>query len=67
MPTGELNFFVDAVTRVAHQTFVDGMRLVFTVSAGLALVAGLLCLLVRNTRPQQEASALTAPEVTGQA
>ncbi|MEU5836173.1 MFS transporter [Streptomyces diacarni] len=64
MPTGA---FVDAVTRVAHQTFVDGLHLVFTVSAGLALVAGLLCLLVRNTRPQQEASALTAPEVTGQA
>ncbi|UNS95162.1 MFS transporter [Streptomyces tubbatahanensis] len=66
MPTGELNSFVDAVTRVAHQTFVDGMHLVFTVSAGLALVAGLLSLLVRSTRSQQEGTAVT-PEVSGQA
>ncbi|WP_369202016.1 MFS transporter [Streptomyces sp. PU-14G] len=65
MPTGELNSFVDSVTRVAHQTFVDGLHLVFTVSAGLALVAGLLSLLVRNAKPQQEESAVT-PEATSQ-
>ncbi|MCQ8190286.1 DHA2 family efflux MFS transporter permease subunit [Streptomyces rugosispiralis] len=62
MRADDLNSFVDTLTRVAHQTFVDGMHLVFTISAGLTVVVGLLSLLVRNVKPQQEESA-AAPEI----
>lgn len=54
MRPDQVNELVDSVTRVAHHTFVDGMRMVFTLSAGLAVVAGLLSLLVRNSKPQEE-------------
>lgn len=51
MSPGAVRQFVDTVTRAAHQTFVDGMHTVFLVAAGVAVVAGLLSLLVRNATP----------------
>ena len=57
MRGAEVDSFVETVTKVGHQTFVDGMHLVFTISAALAVAVGLLSLLVRNSKPQEEESA----------
>ncbi|MGP3977753.1 MFS transporter [Streptomyces sp. 8N114] len=59
MSTDRLDHLADTVTRVAHHTFIDGMHLVFTVSAVTAVLAGLLALLVRDTEPQCEQPAAT--------
>ncbi|MGI5488514.1 DHA2 family efflux MFS transporter permease subunit [Microtetraspora malaysiensis] len=52
MPAGRVRELADAVAGAAHQTFVDGIRTVFLVSIGVALVAGLVSLLVRDARPR---------------
>lgn len=56
----ELQEFMDTVTKVAHQTFVDGLHPVFTISAVAAVVVGLLSLLVRNAKPQREEAEVPA-------
>ncbi|HEY0638861.1 MAG TPA: DHA2 family efflux MFS transporter permease subunit [Pseudonocardiaceae bacterium] len=40
--------FSDTLTRAAHETFVNGLHTVFLISAGVAVVAALLSLLVSN-------------------
>lgn len=56
MASGQTQQLVDTVTRAAHQTFIDGLHTVFIVAAGIAVAAGLLSLLVRNTTPRDAES-----------
>ncbi|MET0188591.1 MAG: MFS transporter [Pseudonocardia sediminis] len=49
----EVRRVVAGVTEVAHRTFLDGVHTVYAVGIGLAVVAGLLALLVRDAPPAE--------------
>lgn len=51
---------LDAVTRVAHDTFMAGIHTVFAAGAGVAVVAGLLALLIRP-EPRAAATSRAVP------
>ena len=58
VPKGSPPQVVQLITRVSDLSFIDGMHLAFTVSAGLAFVAALLSLLVRAGRQIEGAAAV---------
>ncbi|MEV6910709.1 MFS transporter [Amycolatopsis sp. NPDC051071] len=59
MPSGQVQEVVGTLTRAAHETFIQGLHTVFGVAVGVAVVAGLVSLLVRN--PKEDESAEAAP------
>lgn len=64
VPSGQIDQLVATVTRVAHHTFVEGLHTVFAVSVGVAMVAGLLSLLVREAVPAEtKQEAVSGPPV----
>ncbi len=59
MPAGQVQQVVGTLTRAAHETFIQGLHTVFAVAVGVAVVAGLVSLLVRN--PKVDENAEVAP------
>ncbi|EWM18590.1 MFS transporter [Kutzneria sp. 744] len=54
VPADQVNYLTTTLTTAAHSTFVDGMHLVFLISAGITVVSGLIALIIREPKGAEE-------------